>query len=1164
MTMRTALRLVRGANEPPDGTDSELLRRFTESGDEAAFAAVFDRHAGMVLGVCKRALADPRDAEDACQATFLVLARKARTGRWHTSVANWLHATARRVARNVRVTSARRVRREAAAAVPEAVPAVDRMSARELLEALDDELARLPARYREPLVLCHLEGLTRDQAARRLGLRPGTVKIRLERGRRRLAAALTARGTTPVPSCSRRPSLRPRRPRSRLSGPTLAAVGGRPSATVAALADGVSSTGTVFGLAGLAFGIIVIALGLLLGSVNGSNPAPDLPKKAEPAAPVAAATDAFGDPLPPGAVARLGTVRFRFGMWPWYVVPSPDGSKLATFGANGQHVESMTISDATSGRPLRTVALAGARVQSAQWLPDGRGFAVLQTNTTDYAVWEFTDEKAAPPTYTGLKEMRAITNGIFVASTVSPNGKLVAGASQAGDEGTAGRLEVWALVPGGKVRAAAARHTIDTPDGFVWLGFTPDSKRLVGVTRHREPNRPGAAAGPGQPVPVVPGAKADTARVVVWDAATGKELLAIKTPGGLTRAYAIAPDGATLFAAGEKGRVAAFDLATEKERFVVDAGPPEQKDDPARYVSHLVVAAGGRTLLLVENMQAVAALDAATGKSLWRNTGREAKQVYALAALPDGKRFVIGCVDGTIVFGDAATGKVIDPGPGHRGGVRAVALDGAGRVAVTSGSDATFRRWELASGREAGTVEITGLVGFHANAFSPDRRTAVGTGWQDNKGVVVLADVATGRTLTRLKGDTHSLFEATMFGGQPAAWVPDGSVILTDADCGVRFGPDGKEVRTYSTKEINAGSDAYSVAVSRDGRRVALVGRGPRGVHPVTGWVAVFDAATGKLIRAAQTPQTLASVAFAPDGTVLVSGSVYPPSQRLGVPPAEAGTAAAVGLFDPSGGKMHYPFADPTDGTTFRQAAVLCVSPTGYQIAVAEHDDSITVYERASGAVRRRLRGHVNQVYQLAFTPDGARLVSVSWDGTGLVWDAAPPRPATPPVATDAERLKWWEGLLAADGPTAHRTMGELAADPAGTVSLLKAKLNSKPPTDAEIDKPISGLGAEAFADREAASRALERFGAAAVPRVKARLSGVESAEVRRRLGEFLARHDRPDRLTGTRLRERRAVELLEVMATADARSLLDELARSGSHPLAEDAATAAARLRAR
>ncbi|HUR56002.1 MAG TPA: RNA polymerase sigma factor, partial [Gemmataceae bacterium] len=481
MTMRAVLRALRGGDEVAGGTDGELLRRFADAGDQAAFAAVFDRHAGMVLGVCRRVLSDPQTAEDACQATFLVLARKARAGGWRASVANWLHATARKVARNARVAAARRTRREAAAAVPEAVPPVDGMTARELLEALDEELARLPARYREPLVLCYLEGLTRDEAARRLGLRPGTVKIRLERGRRRLADALTARGSTPgavllAAGVTSTASAVPH-----LTAPTLAAVGGHPSVTVAALADGV--TGSRVASAVFALGAVVVAVGLLLGSATSRAPTPDDPKKAEAAPPAAAGADAFGDPLPPGAVARLGSVRFRNGMWTYHVLPSPDGARFATIGRGGaEHEDVLTVWDA-DGRPTRTVHLGGAQVQFARWMPDGRGFALLKLDTAAYAVWEFTDEKAAPPAVINRNNIGHHFIGTLDAATISPDGKLVAGASRTAEHVNPIRTEVWAFTPGAVLRAAPPRQTIDTPLGIVWLGFTPDSKRLIGVTR---------------------------------------------------------------------------------------------------------------------------------------------------------------------------------------------------------------------------------------------------------------------------------------------------------------------------------------------------------------------------------------------------------------------------------------------------------------------------------------------------------------------------------------------------------------------------------------------------------------------------------------------------------------------------------------------------------
>src|SRR4051812_13745578 len=125
----TMVRVVRAlAIDPAALSDRDLLARFVAGGDQAAFAAVAARHTGMVLGVCRRTLARAADAEDACQAVFLLLAEKAARIRWHGSVAGWLYTVARRVARNARVAAERRARRESRVAVPESVAAVDTLT----------------------------------------------------------------------------------------------------------------------------------------------------------------------------------------------------------------------------------------------------------------------------------------------------------------------------------------------------------------------------------------------------------------------------------------------------------------------------------------------------------------------------------------------------------------------------------------------------------------------------------------------------------------------------------------------------------------------------------------------------------------------------------------------------------------------------------------------------------------------------------------------------------------------------------------------------------------------------------------------------------------------------------------------------------------------------
>src|SRR5262249_47939163 len=142
-------------------SDGALLARFAAVHDEAAFAEVVRRHAALVLGVCRRQLPQIEDAEDAFQATFLVLARRAGSVRWGGSVGGWLQETACRLAAELRRRDARRRAREKEATrghTPEGG------GLQELCAALDEELRRLPDRFRRPLLLCYLEARTRDQA----------------------------------------------------------------------------------------------------------------------------------------------------------------------------------------------------------------------------------------------------------------------------------------------------------------------------------------------------------------------------------------------------------------------------------------------------------------------------------------------------------------------------------------------------------------------------------------------------------------------------------------------------------------------------------------------------------------------------------------------------------------------------------------------------------------------------------------------------------------------------------------------------------------------------------------------------------------------------------------------------------------------------------------
>jgi RNA polymerase sigma-70 factor (ECF subfamily) len=232
-------------------TDAQLLECFLSRRDEEAFAALVQRHGPMVLGVCRRVLAHVQDAEDAFQATFLVLARKAGSVVPRELIGNWLYGVAYRTALKAKSVAARRRGRERqVVAMPEpAVPEGDIWP--DLRPLLDRELERLPEKYRVPVVLCDLEGSTHQEAARQLGWPAGTVSTRLTRARELLARRLARQGLA-LSGVGLALALAGRQATAAVSGPlgesaakaaTSFAAGRAPAGTVpvdaAALAEGV-------------------------------------------------------------------------------------------------------------------------------------------------------------------------------------------------------------------------------------------------------------------------------------------------------------------------------------------------------------------------------------------------------------------------------------------------------------------------------------------------------------------------------------------------------------------------------------------------------------------------------------------------------------------------------------------------------------------------------------------------------------------------------------------------------------------------------------------------------------------------------------------------------------------------------------------------------------
>jgi RNA polymerase sigma factor (sigma-70 family) len=381
------LRHLAGTPGHHDLSDTQLLQCFAARHEEAAFAALVERHGRLVLNVCRRVLGHEQDAEDAFQATFLLLARNAASIHTTEAVGGWLYRVAHRVATRAGVGLARRRAREREAGARRPREAPSDAAWRELQEVLQEELARLPEKYREPFVLCCLEGKSGAEAAALLGWKPGTVTGRLTKARRLLqqrlarrgvvlsavltAAALSTRGTAAaVPAALVRQTVRAvlLPPTGAVPAPVAALVGGT--------APALSATRARLAVA------LVLAVSLAAGAGVLTRPAaPPAASAAVPAREIAAPADRERSPAAapnPGDATVTLTGRVlgpdgrpfagaRLYLWTNAIKKSADLRVRATTGADGR----FRFAAARSDLRRNAKVVAAAEGLGPDWLGGG-------------------------------------------------------------------------------------------------------------------------------------------------------------------------------------------------------------------------------------------------------------------------------------------------------------------------------------------------------------------------------------------------------------------------------------------------------------------------------------------------------------------------------------------------------------------------------------------------------------------------------------------------------------------------------------------------------------------------------------------------------------------------------------------------------------------------
>ena len=1117
-------------------TDRQLLERFTAQHDEAAFAMLVYRHGAFVQGVGRRILHDSHAAEDVLQATFLILARKAASIRKQQSLAGWLYRVAYRLAVQAKAAASQRSLTERQKPSPPQSDPIAELSWRELGAVLDEALHSLPVKLQAPLVLCYLEDKTQDEAARLLGWTKGTLRRRLDRGRELLRGRLERRGvllSTSLLATALSQGSASATVAAALVDVTVEAalavaagegVAGTISVQAALLAEGVMHAMLLtkikltvvavltMGLLGVGAGVVTHhALADKPGAVKLSaapqppTPVVDRPKTVEQPP----RTDRDGDPLPEGALARLGTTRWHAGGMPILLAFLPDGKTLLAVERKAGKIA--FIREIATGKALRTFGGHHDDVRNAALSPDARRLVTAgydrRVKKDTIIVWD-----AA----TGKELRRWEERGDAVA--FSPDGKTLA----TSDQGLTIHL-----------RDVETDKVVHLKGAFndCCLLFSPDGKTLASGSwsenvrlwdvktgkRLQKINDPFNAFGantlqamafsPDSTILAVIDFTHDAVRL--WDLATGKQIRQFERTKPVSVAFS--PDGkflASLGGTASKGSfidsIRIWEVATGKEVRELRGSLP---DPNPNHLFAFVFSADGKTLAGGWQNK-IYLWDLASGKDLLPNSSEPPGWVQSVAYSPDGRLLAMGNDDKTISLWEPTTGKLVRRfEQGHTTGVGRVAFSPQGEMLASVGRlDKTIRLWDVATGRVIHQFQGNFQGGLYV-AFSPNGRTLVTSGGEQ---MLRVWEVATGKELRQIAGPNDYLL-------------------------GAGFSPNGKLLAALSA---NYGKDEQG---ERDGA------------------IVVWDAVTGKEQRRwSMAPKPL--VVFSPDSQLLVGGEndARPRSKRSR--DALVMRDVTVHLWNIATGREHH-FLVPRQADISSRA----LSPDGKSFTLGYSDGSILLCELASGQVRRQWEGHLAAVSDLAFSPDGRTLTSGSVDTTALIWDvtglAGARRLSAPLSPSQLDAL--WTALGDPNAAKGYQAIWSLTTAPEQSVPLLQQRLQPAAKVDSQkIDRLIADLNSDRFPVRQQAMKELDELGRNAEPALLQALVNQPTLEVRLRLEQLLDKCATVFEAEPVQLRSLRAVEVLEHIGTPAAHAVLQALAQGAPEaPLTQEAKASRERL---